>query len=262
MDYPKISIISPSYNQGIFVEEAILSVLNQNYPNFEHIIIDGGSKDNTVEILKKYPHVKWVSEADEGQSDAINKGFNLATGDIIGWLNVDDYYLNNIFERISNYLSGENTDAIYSNYYFVNSLGKITRNIITNINIPSLLLFYCYIPSTTFFFKRKILDEGIRIDKHFHICMDKEFFAHINKKFKIKFVNDHFACFRWHDSNKSIDTLETKKIRYKEGINILNRYGTFIRLNADKNLHLEIYRLMLTVLKPVKFLLKNISQLK
>ncbi len=86
---PKISVLIPSFNQGKYIEENIQSVLNQNYPNFEHIIIGGGSSDNTVGILKKYPHLIWVSEPDEGQSDALNKGVDMATGDIIGWINSD-----------------------------------------------------------------------------------------------------------------------------------------------------------------------------
>ena len=100
MNNKKISIVSPSFNQGQYIEEAIQSVLNQGYENFEHIIIDACSTDNTLEILKKYSHLKWISEPDEGQSDALNKGFKLATGDIIGWLNVDDIYLSNTFKDV------------------------------------------------------------------------------------------------------------------------------------------------------------------
>lgn len=93
-NYPKISIITPSFNQGGFLEETIRSVLLQGYPNLEYIIIDGGSTDDSVKIIKKYePWITyWVSEPDRGQSDALNKGFDLATGDIFGWLNSDDYF--------------------------------------------------------------------------------------------------------------------------------------------------------------------------
>ena len=92
--YPKISVITPSYNQGIYIEETIQSVLNQNYPNLEYIIIDGGSNDSTVEVIKKYESKIdfWVSEKDKGQADAINRGFAKATGDILCWLNSDDYF--------------------------------------------------------------------------------------------------------------------------------------------------------------------------
>lgn len=81
---PKISLVTPSYNSGKYIRETISSVLSQDYDNFEYFVIDGGSTDNTVKILKKYPHLKWVSEPDEGQSDALNKGLKMATGEIIG----------------------------------------------------------------------------------------------------------------------------------------------------------------------------------
>ena len=92
---PKISIVTPSFNQGQFLEQTIQSVLGQNYPNLEYIIVDGGSTDNSKEIIQKYQSQisYWVSEPDKGQSDAINKGFNRATGEILAWINSDDYYL-------------------------------------------------------------------------------------------------------------------------------------------------------------------------
>ena len=112
-EYPLISIITPSFNQGKFIEQTILSVLNQHYPNFEHIIIDGGSTDGSIEILKKYPHLIWKSEKDRGQSEALNKGFEVAKGEIIGWLNSDDVYLDDTLFKVTGYLKDKNIDGIY-----------------------------------------------------------------------------------------------------------------------------------------------------
>jgi glycosyltransferase involved in cell wall biosynthesis len=101
--YPKITIITPSYNQGNYIEETILSVINQDYPNIEYIVIDGGSTDNTTEVIGKYADriTYWVSEPDQGQPDAINKGLKKATGDIIAFINSDDYYEPGIFKFIA-----------------------------------------------------------------------------------------------------------------------------------------------------------------
>jgi len=101
--YPKISVITVSYNQGRFIKDTIESVLGQNYPNFEHIVMDGGSTDETLDILKSYPHLIWKSEKDRGQTHALNKAFSIASGDIIAWLNSDDVYELNAFHTIAPY---------------------------------------------------------------------------------------------------------------------------------------------------------------
>lgn len=251
----KISIITPSYNQGQFIEDAIQSVLNQGYSNFEHIIIDGRSSDNTVKILRKYQHLRWISESDEGQGDAINKGFKMASGDIIGWLNADDYYLPDVFNKVSKELENNSLiDGVYSNYKFVDRTGEITREIITHPPVKWLSLFQCFIPSTTFFFKRKILDQNILIDNDFHIVMDKEFFAHIlYEDFTLKYMDEFFAHFRWHENNKSINSKLVKKIRLKEGKRIFSRYSEdrILKGMMSKNLYkylmyiCSIYRIFL-----------------
>lgn len=250
----KISIVTPSYNQGKYIEEAIQSVLNQNYDNFEHIIIDACSTDNTIEILKKYPHLIWVSEPDEGQSDAINKGFKKATGDIIGWLNADDLYLPNTFNRAIQVLKNDKIDAVYADYQFINSKGVITKTMKTMKPSKWISLFNCYIPSTTFFFKRDVVDNNICIDKEFDISMDKEFFAHIlYSDYTIAKIDALFAHFRWHDSNKSLNTKEVKEKVSKEGLIIFNRYT---------NSKIPITRINAKIYRQIALCVNNIRKVK
>lgn len=251
----KISIVTPSYNQGRFIEDAIKSVLEQGYPNFEHIIIDGRSTDETLEVLKKYPHLIWVSEPDEGQSDAVNKGLKLAKGEIIGWLNSDDYYLPGTFLKVADKLNDPKVDGVYSNVIFVDENKNFKKKLTTHRPIKWLSVLFCFIPSTTFFFKRKVIDKGIYIDKDFDIAMDKEFFAHIlYSNFNLRFVNDYFACFRWHKKNKSLDTPRVKKSRKREGLIILNRYSSF-KLPTNR-LGILIYVLLMKVFSVYRKFLK------
>jgi len=113
MTYPKFSIVTPSFNQGQYLERTILSVINQGYPNLEYIIIDGGSKDNSIDIIKQYERhlTYWVSERDPGQSNALNKGFSKITGDIVGWIASDDWYEPGAFDLVAEHF-GREPDSI------------------------------------------------------------------------------------------------------------------------------------------------------
>ena len=129
---PLVSIITPSYNHGRFIEETILSVKNQDYPNIEHIIVDGGSTDNTVEILGKYEgsyNMRWTCEKDNGQSDAVNKGFAKAKGKIVGWLNSDDlyFYKNSISTVVCEFNAQPDVEIMYGHAAKINHENRLLR---------------------------------------------------------------------------------------------------------------------------------------
>ena len=194
-----ISIITPSYNQADFIEDAIKSVIAQNYENFEHIIIDGESSDGTLEILKKYKHIHWISEADKGQSDALNKGFRLAHGDIIGWLNADDIYLENAFININKaFISNPLADIIYGEIIFTDRNFKNKRNKYDHKFNRNVLLYYdCIIPSAGAFFSKKIFSEKNYLDINFKASMDYEFFCRlVANNYKFVYIPQPIAYFR------------------------------------------------------------------
>lgn len=128
IEYPKISIVMPSFNQGKFIEQSILSIINQQYPNLQLIIIDGGSTDETIDIIKKYENYVdyWVSESDKGQSDALNKGFKKSNGDFFGWLNSDDLYLPGVFFLIiDTFKKNPKTELVFGDWLSIDKKNNI-----------------------------------------------------------------------------------------------------------------------------------------
>jgi len=207
-EIPLISIITPSLNQGAYIEDNIKSVMNQNYPNFEHIIIDGGSTDGTIDILKKYSHLTWVSEKDGGQSEAINKGIRRAKGEIIGWLNSDDYYQPGAFLAIVQKLSkAENTYIVFGDCKLVDEKGKEIGYCSGKLTHPNNFIKYWpreyRIPQPAVFFYKDIIDKIGFLDENFHYVMDYDFWLRISKQYRLYYVEKPFAIMRVHNRAKS-----------------------------------------------------------
>ncbi|MBW1716380.1 MAG: glycosyltransferase [Deltaproteobacteria bacterium] len=205
--WPKISIVTPSYNQGEFIEDTILSVKNQDYPNIEHIIVDGGSSDNTLEILKKYErtyNMRWISEPDEGQADAVNKGFALAKGEIIGWLNSDDVYvfpftITNIVDQFSL----RKVDILYGDMLHIDGDNKVKHVVIKRAFARSLLLtLRLNLPQPSTFFRKRVFEKH-KLMKSLHWSFDYEYWVRVSADFRVEYFPMILSAFRIHPMSKT-----------------------------------------------------------
>jgi glycosyltransferase involved in cell wall biosynthesis len=177
-DLPKISIITPSFNQGHYIEQTIISVLEQNYPALEYIIIDGGSTDNTPDIIRKYERyiTYWTSEKDEGQSHAINKGVRLATGDVINWLNSDDYYMPGVLEHVGyRFLNPHISAYCGRSRIFSEETEYISKGTDVYKDNLAKTIGWARIDQPETFFRRKVWEDIGLLNQNFHYVMDKEF---------------------------------------------------------------------------------------
>lgn len=144
MTYPKISIVTPSYNQAAYLEATMRSVLDQGYPNLEYIIIDGGSNDGSLELIKKYANrlAHWESERDGGIGHALNKGFSYASGEIFGWVNSDDYLLPGVLHTVTRVLTTESVNLLYGDSLHVDQHGWVTDvSVLPSMPLKGLLLY-------------------------------------------------------------------------------------------------------------------------
>lgn len=209
----KISVITVSFNQSQWIEECIRSVYEQNYPNVEHIIVDGGSNDGTVEILKKYPHLLWTSEPDEGQSDALNKGFRKATGDIIAWVNSDDAMCEGSLEAIDRFFS-ENPDkyVVVGNQVLIDENSKILRVAKGKPFSEEWLLngVRSAVTQNSTVFRKEVFEKVGYLDESFHYSMDRDLFIRLAHNYKIYAIDKDLAKFRLQSESKTC----TSKLKF------------------------------------------------
>ncbi|MEH2295137.1 glycosyltransferase family 2 protein [Nostoc sp.] len=206
LEWPRITIVTPSYNQGQFIEETIRSVLLQGYTNLEYIIIDGGSTDNSIEIIKKYePYLAyWISEPDRGQSHALNKGFRKGTGNLVGWQNSDDYYNPGAFLFAAQAsVTYSDANIIYGNVNYVDEGGTIIFEAeISQFDFKKMLPWLCILNQATFF-KSKIFIDGNFIDEDKQHVMDYDFFWRLAlANYQFKFIPAISASHRQHSKAK------------------------------------------------------------
>lgn len=204
---PKISIITPSYNQGQFIEDTILSVIGQQYPNLEYIIIDGGSTDRTVEVIKKYEEhlTYWVSEPDRGQAHAINKGFSMATGDILAWLNSDDMYMPGALLHVAERMELDEPQIFFGNCLHFdehNPKKAFSRDTSPAATAKDLLNDSVIQPST--FWTRSVWSLVGELLEHYHYVFDLEWFSRCKEqKVVFKHTPRHLSIYRIHENHKT-----------------------------------------------------------
>jgi glycosyltransferase involved in cell wall biosynthesis len=208
-EWPRITVITPSYNQGQYLEETIRSVLLQGYPNLEYFLFDGGSKDNSVEIIEKYrPFLSYaISEKDRGQSHAINKGMTRATGDILGWVNSDDRYVPGTLGRVAQaFERNPDSVAVHGDRIMIDSLGDVCGWTCLPPFDPARGEYT--ICSETMFWKRSAMEAVGILREDLQFAMDLEFFCRLQKYGPLTKINRFLGCFRCHALSKSSTIME------------------------------------------------------
>lgn len=243
---PRITIITPSYNQGEFIEQTIRSVLDQGYPDLEYIVMDGGSTDQTISILRKYEgQLYWISEKDRGQSHAINKGLKMASGEVVAFLNSDDLYEPGALRAVGEFFARYPEAAwVTGKCRIIDQHGREVRKAITlyknlwlHLRRYEVLLVLNYISQPATFWRRQVVNEvGFLIETPYY-TMDYEYWLRIGQRFRLWFINRYLACFRIHPASKSGSSAQAQ---FDEELEAVQRYTRSPLLIGLHRLHSSI----------------------
>lgn len=224
MKLPRITVVTPSFNQARFLEQTICSVLDQNYPNLEYIIIDGGSTDGSIEIIRKYEKqlAYWVSEPDKGQVDAINKGLRLATGEWVGWQNSDDiYYPGALQAAVDAIVAHPDAELVIGNMRLIDANDRVLRDLVyCKPSYDALLCEGMVLTNQAAFWRRRIHNRIGYLDPSYQYCFDYEWFLRLTKASKGLYVRKFWGGYRLHDQTKTSNhaaRFRVEKARIMEG---------------------------------------------
>ncbi|HEX3559046.1 MAG TPA: glycosyltransferase family 2 protein [Pyrinomonadaceae bacterium] len=208
--WPKASVVTPSYNQGQFIEETIRSVLLQGYPNLEYIVVDGGSTDDSVEIIRKYEKwlAYWVSEPDRGQSDAINKGWRRATGEVWAWLNSDDVYLRRALERAAQtFAQHPDVEMVYGSSVLVNERGEVEGHLRAPAFDLKELVRVNSVPQPSTFLRGQAAVGAGYLSESLHLCMDYDLWLRVALRGRVVNLDEALSAMRLHPQSKTCTQL-------------------------------------------------------
>jgi len=228
---PNISIITPTLNQGSFIEQTICSIIDQHYPHLEYLIMDGGSTDRTQEIVSKYKkNLTFISEKDTGQSNAINKGMKRVRGDIVGFINSDDYLEPGALDAVTSYFSANPSVMwVTGKCFVIDEAGKEVRKGVTAyknfflqyLRYLPVLCVVQFISQPAKFWRRELIEQIGPFDESLHYDMDYDYWLRIWQKYPLGYIDRYLARYRVHTASKAVVSPETQ---FRVEHDILKRY--------------------------------------
>lgn len=265
---PKISVITPNFNYSVFIGLTIDSIIDQNYCNFEHIIVDDGSTDSSVDIVQSYvdrfpDKIKLIKQSNLGQSSALNRALNYVTGDIICWINSDDIFLPDAFKTVVNYFEKNKTvDAVFGNILIINKIGDVVRTVKYlpfDYNSGIYNGFGKVIPSNGIFWRRTIgfNPSPLLFNPNLHYAMDSDYWSRMLVNRTVMHLNQCFAGFRYHDDAKTIKRIDASSEAFRAA-RAEDQYVYLNALNKTKLKNLPFQRLIYYLYKVKRIFLKAI----